>query len=134
MSVTIIEKIEKIYFQKREKSITNKEDDFFQKFESDEDLRNLIIDHLKAYLKYYESRKESWQNKFFPLLSSVNIVLAGLLGGAFANFAENRENFILSFFIVSLFVILILLCCLNIVSRKEYKICQYLSYVIAKKS
>ena len=133
MSVNIIEEIEKIYSQKKDKSITKNEDDFFQKFESDEDLKNLTVEQLTAYLKYYENRKDCWQNKYFPLISSANLVLAGVLGGAFADFAENRETFILSFCIVSFLVILILLYCLNIIPRKEHKICQYLSYIIAKK-
>lgn len=133
MSVNIIEEIEKIYSQKKDKSITKNEDDFFQKFESDEDLKNLTVEQLTAYLKYYENRKDCWQNKYFPLISSANLVLAGVLGGAFADFAENRETFILPFCIVSFLVILILLYCLNIIPRKEHKICQYLSYIIAKK-
>ena len=41
MAANIVEKIEKIYFQKKEKSITNKEDDFFPEIE---EYRNLERD------------------------------------------------------------------------------------------
>lgn len=134
MSVNIVKKIEKVYSQKKIKSITKKEDDFYQKFESDEDLKNLSTDQLKAYLKYYESKKDCWKNRYFPLMSSANLVLAGLLGGAFADFAKTKEGFIVPFCIISLFVILGLFCLINIVPRKENEICQYLSYIIANKT
>lgn len=79
IDTNIPEKIEKAYSQKKTKSVTKNEDDFFKKFESDDELKSLTVEQLKAYLKYYEARKETSQNKYFPLLSSVNLVMAGFI-------------------------------------------------------
>lgn len=92
------------------------------------------MEQLKAYLKYYEARKETSQNKYFPLLSSVNLVMAGFIGGAVNDFENKCSYFLILFAVVALFALLLMFCCMNIVSRKENMICLYLSYIIAKKS
>ena len=134
IDTNILEKIEKAYSQKKTKSVTKNEDDFFKKFESDDELKSLTVEQLKAYLQYYEARKETSQNKYFPLLSSVNLVMAGFIGGAVNDFANKCSYFLILFVVVALFALLLMFCCMNIVSRKENMICLYLSYIIAKKS
>lgn len=134
IDTNIVEKIEKVYSLKKIKSITKKEDDFFCKFESDDDLKSLTVEQLKAYLKYYESRKENYQSKYFPLITSANLVMAGFIGGAVDDFAKNNSCFLIPFAILALLVSLGMFYCTNIVSRKENKICLYLSYIIARKS
>ena len=51
IDTNILEKIEKAYSQKKTKSVTKNEDDFFKKFESDDELKSLTVEQLKAYSK-----------------------------------------------------------------------------------
>ena len=121
----ITKKIDSVYNRKM-----TYEESFLYKFDSEEELKSISCENLKAIHKYYETKVNDWRNKYTALVTSFGFVFGALIGAAFAvEFKRNPIPFSIIAFVLSIAVFY----CFNIVPRHYIKICSALSYVIAQR-